>query len=109
MRLLEANAAKTQDEEALKKEANAVIRDMLAARKKFDLDRYFASLCTNQVCPSGDAGGPPGAATARRLGIRLPVPFVPPFPSLTGPFASPRSHSLQCRWCAWPRTSWSST
>lgn len=49
MRLLEANAAKAQDEEALKKEGNAVIRDMLAARKRFDLDRYFASLCTNQV------------------------------------------------------------
>lgn len=49
MRLLEANAAQAQDEEALKKEGNVVIRDMLAARKKFDLGRYFASLCTNQV------------------------------------------------------------
>jgi len=58
MRLLESNAAKAQDEEALKREGNVVIRDMLAARKRFDLDRYFASLCTNQVRRKSQSAAP---------------------------------------------------
>lgn len=95
MRLLEGNAAKAQDEEALKKEGNAVIRDMLAARKRFDLDRYFASLCTNQVRTDGRG----------LLRVCCGV--------WSGHTCSPTACCLHAhypdRWCAWRRTCWSST